>query len=49
MSARSYRPAWPVEDTVRYLWKEVEKGRFHTHHVEAFLETQSISPTTLVH
>jgi putative two-component system response regulator len=48
-SARSYRPAWPVEDTVRYLWKEVEKGRFHTHHVETFLETLSISPATLVH
>jgi hypothetical protein len=38
-----------VEDTVRYLWKEVEKGRFHTHHVETFLETLSISPATLVH
>jgi len=48
-SARSYRPAWPVEDTVRYLLKEVEKGRFHAHHVETFLETLSIPSATLVH
>jgi putative two-component system response regulator len=48
-SARSYRPAWSVEDTVRYLLKEVEKGRFQAHHVETFLETLSISPAPLVH
>ena len=48
-SARSYRPAWSVEDAVRYLNKEVEHGRFHAHHVSAFIDTLSSPPSALVH
>jgi putative two-component system response regulator len=38
-SHRSYRPAWPVADAVRYLEQEVEKGKFYPHQVTAFLDT----------
>jgi putative two-component system response regulator len=48
-SDRSYRPAWPVEEAIRYLWQEVEKGRFLAHHVETFLQTQSVTPAPAVH
>ena len=48
-SARSYRPAWTVEDAIRYLGKEVEQGRFHARHVNTFIETLSASRSTLVH
>jgi putative two-component system response regulator len=48
-SARSYRPAWSVEDAIKYLKEEVDKGRFYAHHVDAFLQTLAISPSTLVH
>ena len=48
-SARSYRPAWPMEDAIRYLHQEVEKGRFHKEHVETFLETLKTSPMPAMH
>jgi putative two-component system response regulator len=48
-SARSYRPAWPVDDAVRYLGQEVQQGRFSVRHVEVFLETLSIPRSRLVH
>jgi putative two-component system response regulator len=48
-SRRAYRPAWAVEDTIRYLWQEVEKGKFLAYHVEAFLETLSATPVPVVH
>jgi putative two-component system response regulator len=48
-SARSYRPAWPVEDALKYLGEEVRKGRFHTRHVEAFFDTLSAAPVPVVH
>ena len=48
-SARSYRPAWPQERAIAYLHEEVRKGRFHATHVEAFIETLSLTPVTLVH
>ena len=38
-SARPYRGAWRVEDAVRHLLMEVEKGRMSTRYVEAFLDT----------
>ena len=43
-SARSYRPAWPVDEAMRYLTKEVEKGRFLARYVEAFLDTLTVAP-----
>ena len=43
-SARSYRPAWPAEEAMAYLRKEVEKGRFLARYVEAFLDTLSLTP-----
>jgi putative two-component system response regulator len=48
-SHRAYRPAWSVEDAIRYLWQEVEKGKFLAYHVEAFLETLSATPAPVVH
>ncbi len=48
-SPRAYRPAWTVEDTIRYLWQEVEKGKFLAYHVEAFLETLSATSVPVVH
>jgi putative two-component system response regulator len=38
-SARPYRGAWRIEDAVRHLLMEVEKGRMSTRYVEAFLDT----------
>jgi putative two-component system response regulator len=43
-SARSYRPAWPKEEAMAYLRREVEKGRFLATYVEAFLDTLSLIP-----
>jgi putative two-component system response regulator len=48
-SARSYRPAWPQEDAIRYLHDEVQKGKFHPHHVEAFCDTLAADAARLVH
>jgi putative two-component system response regulator len=48
-SARSYRPAWPVEKTIKYMAEEVAKGRFRSHHVDAFLDTLSTAPVPAVH
>jgi putative two-component system response regulator len=48
-SARSYRPAWPVLDTIRYLEEEVRKGRFTARHLEAFLDTLSTVRVPVVH
>jgi putative two-component system response regulator len=48
-SQRSYRPAWPVDDAIRYLLQEVERGKFHAAHVEAFLETLKASPMPAMH
>ena len=48
-SKRSYRPAWPMEDAIRYLHQEVEKGRFHAEHVETFLDTLKSSPVSAMH
>ena len=48
-SARAYRPAWPIEDALRYLDEEVRKGRFHARHVEAFVDTLSLTPVSVVH
>jgi putative two-component system response regulator len=48
-SARSYRPAWPQEDAIKYLHEEVRKGKFQADHVDAFIATLSITPGILVH
>ena len=48
-SARSYRPAWPIEDAIQYLHQEVEKGRFHREHVQVFLNTLESSPLPAMH
>jgi putative two-component system response regulator len=48
-SKRSYRPAWTVEDAIRYLHEEVAKGRFHREHVETFIDTLEQVPGTSTH
>ena len=48
-SDRPYRSAWSTDDAARQLLREADQGRFARGHVEAFLDTVSLTLMSTTH